>query len=48
MDAYDKAFPDEMFVPDYGPPRDYFTPNEDGALGGRALVVDGEAAARRR
>jgi FtsP/CotA-like multicopper oxidase with cupredoxin domain len=41
--AYDGAFPDGMFMPGYGPPMDYATPNADGAVGGN--VAFGQAGA---
>jgi spore coat protein A, manganese oxidase len=37
-DAYSAAFPGGNFIPGYGPPRDYKTPNADFAVGGNPAV----------
>jgi FtsP/CotA-like multicopper oxidase with cupredoxin domain len=36
--AYSAAFPGGSFIPGYGPPRDYNTPNTDFAIGGNPAV----------
>jgi spore coat protein A len=38
LDAYSAAFPDGAFVPGFGPPRDYNTPNADFAVGGNPAL----------
>ncbi len=38
MKVYDAAFPTGVYIPDYGPPLDYFTANADGALGGNPAI----------
>lgn len=39
MDEYSAAFPGGNFIPGYGPPRDYNTPNADFAVGGNPAVT---------
>jgi FtsP/CotA-like multicopper oxidase with cupredoxin domain len=38
MSAYSAAFPGGNFIPGYGPPQDYKTPNADFAVGGNPAV----------
>ncbi len=38
MAVYDAAFLGGMFMPGYGPPSDYNTPNTDGAIGGNPAI----------
>ena len=44
LDAYEAAFPGDgdipagEFIPEFGPPNDYLTPNDDGAVGGNPAV----------
>jgi len=45
--AWSKLFPGGVFVPGYGPPLDYLTPNADGAIGGNPAItpyLQGKAA----
>ncbi len=37
-DNWEAAFPGGDYIAGYGPPRDYFTPNADGALGGNPAI----------
>jgi FtsP/CotA-like multicopper oxidase with cupredoxin domain len=38
-DAWEAAFPGGAYIPGYGPPADYNTPNADGALGGNPAIT---------
>jgi spore coat protein A len=38
LDAYVRAFPGGTFLPEYGPPNDYLTLNDDDAIGGNPAV----------
>jgi FtsP/CotA-like multicopper oxidase with cupredoxin domain len=38
-DAWAAAFPGGTYIPGYGPPRDYSTPNTDRALGGNPAIT---------
>lgn len=38
LKTYIAAFPGGDFIPQYGPPLDYSTPNKDGALGGNPAI----------
>jgi FtsP/CotA-like multicopper oxidase with cupredoxin domain len=38
LNVYSAAFPGGSFIPGYGPPRDYNTPNSDFAVGGNPAV----------
>jgi spore coat protein A, manganese oxidase len=38
-DAWEAAFPGGAYIPGYGPPRDYNTPNADGAVGGNPAIT---------
>ncbi len=37
-DAWEAAFPGGVYIAGYGPPKDYFTANADGALGGNPAI----------
>jgi FtsP/CotA-like multicopper oxidase with cupredoxin domain len=39
MVAYNKAFPGGVYIPGYGPPMDYNTPNTAGAIGGNPDIT---------
>jgi len=39
MDAYNAAFPGGLYIPGYGPPKAYNTPNAGGAIGGNPDIT---------